>query len=227
MKRLFVFDLDGTLYDLNDVVACNYENQVAFVMAKTGKSRREVVSYFNDNGIFPTMTADSKSATELFLRDGFSKDEWTAFREERFPVDKIDVGKAVSPHLVAAFGQRGVCVLLSSNSLATVKRILNRIGFPEPLFSSVVCSDTFEGRRPFNKRDAMEELLSLHDTPPAGLVSIGDRFNTDIRPALDLGGAGILVGNPGALAIVWKDFSEGGLRDCGEYRYFPAKGVMT
>lgn len=222
--NLIVFDLDGTLYDLDDVVASNYEIQLSFVMYKTGKSRQEVVSYFDANSVFPVMTSESKSATELFLRDGFSREEWNAFREARYSVDSIDVDKAASPSLMEAFRSLGICVLLSSNSYSTILRILNRIGMRETDFSSITCSDRFEGERPFNKRDAMVRLLRIYDVEPAGLLSIGDRFNTDIRPSLDIGGAGVLVRKPKCLAAVLRDLSRNSLRDCAEYGYFSSGG---
>ena len=224
MKRLFVFDLDGTLYDLDDVVASNYEIQLSFVMSKTGKTRQEVVSYFEANSVFPVMTTESKSATELFLRDGFSREEWNAFRENRYSVDSIDVNKAVSPKLIEAFRSLGVCVLLSSNSYSTILRILNRIGMRATDFSSITCSDRFEGDRTFNKHDAMMRLLSMYGVEPVHMLSIGDRFNTDIRPSLEIGGTGVLVKKPKYLATVLRDLSRNSLRDCDEYSYFNSDG---
>ena len=222
MKRLFIFDLDGTLYDLDDVVASNYEIQLSFVMSKTGKTRQEAVSYFGANSVFPVMTPESKSATELFLRDGFSREEWNVFREERYSVDSIDVNKAAPPEIIEAFRSCGVCALLSSNSYSTILRILNRIGICATAFSSITCSDRFEGDRSFNKHDAMARLLSMYDVDPDQMLSIGDRFNTDIRPSLDIGGAGVLVAKPKSLATVLDDLSRDGLRDCSAYRYFTA-----
>ena len=141
MYDLIVFDVDGTFYDINNVVARNYEIQIDFIMGKTSRSRPEVIAYFERNGIFPRMTASSKSATELFLREGYSRAEWNAFREERFPVDAIDCSSAVDLSTIERFKSISRCVLLSSNSFSTIMKILNRLGLPVDLFDTIVCSD--------------------------------------------------------------------------------------
>ena len=54
----------------------------------------------------------------------------------------------------------------------------------------------------FNKKDAMEDLLRHFSAIPSNLISIGDRFNTDIKPALELGGSGYLLHTPKAFTSV-------------------------
>ena len=226
MKQLFVFDVDGTLYDLNDVVLKNYEIQVDFIRAKTGWAREKVCSYFSANNVFPKRCATSRSATELFLRDGYSREEWNAYREQRFPVECIDATRAVDCSVMTDFAQKGVCVLLSSNSYVTIVRILERINIPLGLFSSVFCSDRFNGARSFNKLDVMESLLGLYSVSADNMISIGDRFETDIRPALMLGGRGVLVKSPKSLTLVEHDFSGEGLRSCQAYEFFSGREAL-
>lgn len=72
-ERIIIFDMDGTLYDLDDVVSMNYDMQVKFLSMKRNMSREETVSYLAENRIFPTITKESKSATELFLQIGLDK----------------------------------------------------------------------------------------------------------------------------------------------------------
>ena len=54
--KLIIFDLDGTLYNLNDVVTMNYQMQLNFYSAYTSKSKKEVIEIFEKNNIFPVMT---------------------------------------------------------------------------------------------------------------------------------------------------------------------------
>ena len=51
--KLIIFDLDGTLYNLNDVVAINYQMQLDFYMEYTKKDLNETVLKFEENNIFP------------------------------------------------------------------------------------------------------------------------------------------------------------------------------
>ena len=220
MQKLIIFDVDGTLYDLDDVIVQNYKMQIDFVAAKTGKAECAIIELFEQNGIFPQVTIASKSATEFFIKSGFSRDEWNAFREHRFPVDAIDCAKAADLKTVSAFRQFGACVLLSSNSSATIQRILAKIGLGNELFDALVCSDRFPVDGPFNKKSAMQYLATRFDVEGPQLISIGDRFSTDVRPALEIGGTGVVVKKPSSLGALLSDMQSNNLRDCDEYEYF-------
>lgn len=221
MYGLIVFDVDGTFYDINNVVARNYEIQIDFIMGRTGLSRPEVVAYFEKNNIFPQMTSSSKSATELFLRDGYSRAEWNAFREARFPVDAIDCSSAVDRSTIEGFKSiSSHCVLLSSNSYSTISKILNRLGLSADMFDAIVCSDRCPVEGPFNKKAAMAFLLPEFNVPASGMLSIGDRYNTDVLPALELGGAGVVVAKPRALGVLLNDMRNERMGDCSAYKFF-------
>lgn len=225
MKMLIVLDVDGTLYDLNDVVAANYEMQVEFLAEQTGKPRQEIVEYLEANCVFPVMCEKSRSATELFARDGFSAKDWNAFREGRFPVDEIDISKAATSSDVAAFREFGWVVLLSSNSYVTISHILERLAIPVDVFDAVVCSDRYSRPTPFVKIDAMADQLARFGVSGESLLSIGDRFNTDIGPALELGGSGVLVRGALSLSAVVRDLAHGALSTGNEYEFFERRST--
>ena len=220
MYDLVIFDVDGTFYDIDNVVARNYEIQVDFIMGKTGQPRSEVVAYFERNCVFPQMTPSSKSATELFLRDGYSRTEWNAFREARFPVDAIDCSLSVNRSIVEGFNKISRCVLLSSNSFSTISKILNRLGMSVDSFDAIVCSDMYPIEGPFNKKSAMAFLLSKFNIPASGMLSIGDRYNTDVLPALELGGEGVVIAKPCALESLLDDMRSGRMRNSKVYKFF-------
>ena len=80
MKKIFIFDMDGTLYDLNDVVKTNYDMQVKFLCIKKRMTELEATSFLEKNHIYPVMKEDSKSATEFFLQIGLDTKEWSDYR---------------------------------------------------------------------------------------------------------------------------------------------------
>ena len=55
---------------------------------------------------------------------------------------------------------------------------------------------------------------------PKNCFSIGDRYQTDIAPMLELGGCGILVKQSASLERICCDFETGQLTDCPEYCFF-------
>ena len=221
---LIIFDMDGTLYDLSDVMDVVYETQISFLQERMGWTRSKVIQFFAENDIEPQVSQKSKSATELFNRLGFGRQEWTEYRQKNFPIEKIDPLKAVKADLLKRFAKRGDIVLLTSNTTLVCERILARIGITKNLFGKIVCSDTEGVEMPFNKFVEMRKLMALGSYE--SLISIGDRYQTDIVPALALGGSGCLVRSCGSLNRISRDMESGQLGNCSEYEFFAKEELI-
>lgn len=215
---LIIFDMDGTLYDLSDVMGVVYETQVSFLQERMGWTRGKVIQFLGENDIEPQVTQKSKSATELFNRLGFGRQEWAEYRQKIFPIEKIDPSKAVKPDLLERFAKLGDIVLLTSNTTLVCERILSRIGITKNLFVKIVCSDTEGVEMPFNKFIEMSKLMGGGSYK--SMVSIGDRYQTDIVPALELGGSGCLVKSVSSLEKICHDMESRHLGNRSEYEFF-------
>lgn len=226
--RIIIFDMDGTLYDLDDVVGSNYTMQIDFLSKKKGFSRKDAVCFLEEHHIYPEMREDSKSATELFLEIGFNKQEWSSFRESRFDVEKIKKSKATDEKVVKSFSQFGIIVLLSSNAYCIIERVLDRLDISPNIFNHIICSDKFPYDEPFKKQLAMNFLAKKYNVCYSNIYSIGDRYATDILPLLELGGKGILLRKPSFMSSVLSDFASGSLITCEEYSFYEGRtGTMS
>lgn len=227
MKRLIIFDMDGTLYSLDAVIPAVYEIQIDFLKVKKGWTRDKAVAYLNDNCVFPFVSEKSRSATRLFQEAGFDLQEWNEFREARFPFDAVVKSPAITDSVMDGFSKLGLCVLVTSNSQKNTERILGKIGVNTTAFNRIVCNDTSLSGRAFNKRDIFKELLDGYLLQLHQAFSIGDRYVTDIEPMLKLGGNGVLVSAPESLSSVLKDMSNGRLMTCEAYQYFHSAEIAS
>lgn len=218
--KLIIFDLDGTFYDLNDVIGMTFEMQVSFFSRKMQMRRDDVINYFKDNDIFPYITKKSQSATELFLSLGLDKNEWSEYRNAHFDTSVIKKINTIDNNLLEEFSSNAKLVLLSSNSYDSILKILNQVGINKDLFSEIICSDKFPCAHPFNKKLAMQYIADRKKLSFADILSIGDRFNTDIKPMLELGGKGILLHSPRYLRKVLEDMEKHLFSSCTEYEYY-------
>lgn len=218
--KLIIFDLDGTFYDINDVIESVYDCQVAFFSAQRHISVEAAKDIFTKNCIFPYASPESKSCTEYFERNGIDKWEWAAYRESHFDVSKIDASKAVSPAVIRQYAEAYRICLLSSNTYATIQKILSRLGIDTNLFTRIISSDRFVSSNKFNKREAMSAIIRDCSLEARECLSIGDRYNTDILPMLELSGSGVLVKAPCALGCLLEDLRTSSIERPNAYEFF-------
>ena len=200
--KLIIFDLDGTLYDLKDVHEANYVLQVQFLQHQLGMSDSEAVSMLEKNGVYLVINDHSKSATELFARLGLDMNVWIHYREANFDVTKIDKSKAVPNSTIKEFAELCPLVLLSSNSYENILKILDYIEIDSKLFKAIYCSDNTLLNEPFNKKRAIQIISHDFKVDYCNMLSIGDRYQTDVAPIEELGGNGIVINHPTLLPLV-------------------------
>lgn len=210
MEKVIVFDFDGTLYDISGVREMMFGIESDFLREYAGMSRDEAENFMRSEKIITANPSEAKSATECFIRMGISPDIWTAYRTERFDLSCIDPEKSVKQEVIEGFKNYGDIILLSSNTLSTIQKIMSRININPSVFSSITCSDNAAGK--FSKQKIFAGLIHCGD-----VLSIGDRYNTDILPLLRLGGRGVLVQGPESLPRVLHDMKNGGLKEDSEY----------
>ena len=207
--KLIIFDSDGTLYSLNDVVSMNFQMQIDFYSAYTGKDRNQAMKDFEANNIYPIMTDKSRSATEFFVRLGIPSAIWNAYREEHFDVSLIKRENSVKQGIMEKFAEICPLILLSSNSKNNIHRILNHIKISPELFIKIIGNDNKCSITPFTKSQEMRNIALLYKIPFRNMISIGDRYRTDVETMVSLGGMGIVVKGPNDLSAIYNALNTG------------------
>ena len=191
--KLIIFDLDGTLYDLKDVHEANYAMQVRFLQQQLKITKSDAISMLEANSVYPIITDQSKSATELFARLGLDMNEWIHYREANFDVTKIDKSRAVPNLTIQQFAELCPLVLLSSNTYENIVKILDYIEIDRKLFKDIYCSNHASMVEPFTKKKVMQIIAHDFKIDYHDILSIGDRYQTDVAPLEALGGIGIAI----------------------------------
>lgn len=215
--KLIIFDLDGTLYDLKDVHSANYVLQVEFLQRNLGITYDEAVHQLEQNGVYPIITNKSKSATEYFARLGLDMEQWKQYRESQYDALKIDKSKAVFGGVIGRFAEICPLALLSSNALQNIVKTLDYLGISSKLFDTIYCSDNTPTNAPFNKKQAMQIIAERYHVDFRNILSIGDRYQTDVVPMLELGGHGIVITKPSALQRLLLDMENDMISSNEEY----------
>lgn len=216
---LLILDMDGTLYDINDVIRATYRMQVEFYSQYTGKTSEQVEKIFEENDIRPFVSESTKSATEFFISNGIDGKEWSEYRKLNFDVTNIDKKKAVKQELIEELSKSYPIVLLSTNTKESISKVLRRIEINEGVFKDIVCSDNMN-IVPFNKENAISEIIIRYGCKPDRILSIGDRYQTDIVPMLKLGGDGVVVEDPIGTSLLLRSLLNGTIERNEKYKLY-------
>lgn len=186
-NQLLIFDLDGTLYELE---GGSYEESP---LSDHVQSRKK--EFFRKN-----LGEDSVEETLSRLADQYGQDTSLAVENE-YGVDRndyfdfvwnIDPEDIIEPRVavdeVMELPYRKAILTTSPSIWAT--RVLDRIGVSEE-FEYIQTGEPDE-RKPL--KGAYWNLLDKLDTKPENSVMIGDQENHDIIPASDIGITTIYVG---------------------------------
>jgi len=219
MYRLIIFDVDGTFYNLDDVVVDNYNMQVDFFAAEKRLSKETVMEIFDENHILPYKSEKARSATEFFLQNGIDINIWKNYRDTHCVIQNIRRETSVSNDLLTKYAKLSKIVLLSSNTLANIRNILNWLEIDRNLFDGIFCSTSEIKGGIFSKKAMIKMILDQYGLAAGTVLAVGDRYETDIKPLVSLGGNGVLIWMPENLTQVYQDLYYGKLGKQGQSSY--------
>ncbi|MCC8051380.1 MAG: HAD hydrolase-like protein [Clostridiales bacterium] len=195
MIKLIILDVDGTFYNINDVADLNFDLETQFLCDQCCISKKDAIKQLNQNGIFDSIRRESKSATEYFSQIGLPAEQWKQYRELNFNVSLINKENAITNCMICDLHNIAPLVIVSSNSEQNIRNILNFLEIDLNYFRGLYTSDNYVQGGRFSKKRVFREILDKEGLKGKNVVSIGDRYFSDIQPIEDLGGKGFLVSN--------------------------------
>jgi FMN phosphatase YigB (HAD superfamily) len=195
VPRLVVFDLDGTLYSRE-----LYTEPVLGVIGRMFVELRGATAEDAGRRVDELREAmrtnwSGTSTTAFVLANGFDLAEWRDFRAAHLSIVDGVRPDGVVVREVGRLREVVPVALLTNNTRDAAGEILDRIGFGVEGFDGVVSSEDVGGA-PKPDPGAFRVLLRRFGVEARHAWGVGDRYDIDIRPLRDLGGAGITVTGP-------------------------------
>lgn len=208
--------MDGTLYDISDVVKGGFYLGVNFLVETKGYVIDDAIKLLNNNDIYPYVVEKAKSTTQLFASLGYDISEWNDYRSIRFPYQEIKKENSVSNKLLLEFRKHAKIVLLTNNTQKNVDNVLKHINVNHNTFDSIYLNS--DCKKDLSKKGLMNKIVKDNNVDISKALSIGDRLDVDALPMLELGGKAIIIKNPKSLEKVINDFPNFSIND--EYKYY-------
>lgn len=190
--KLIIFDLDGTFYDIKDLIAYNFAQESSFLQTELQLDKAEADELLIGHHIYPEVKADARSCSEFFISLGLDTEKWNRIRSQDFPITLINRQTALSQNDLP---KDKIIAIITNNTAENVHKILHHLNIDAGSFAAIITKENAVK----DKQEAYAKLLKDLALSANEAVVIGDRYHTDILPMLKLQGTGVLIKNPKAV----------------------------
>lgn len=207
-----LFDIDNTLYEHHDYV----NHQIAVLTGRLaevlGRPLREVATEVEEKR---KAAAEAEGGRRPSLGNAFLEfynipiATSVAWREELIEPESYLSEDLELRDRLERLSQRAAICAVTNNPLSIGERTLRALGISD-LLPVVSGLDTSEVSKPDPR--PFEIALEYLALPPGEVIALGDRYEIDLEPIIDLGGGGVLVeGRSDLLAFLDRFLEEGPL----------------
>ncbi|MBQ9627459.1 MAG: HAD hydrolase-like protein [Treponema sp.] len=190
--KAIIFDIDSTLYTNASYAFEQVDCQVrrfASLRGITNEEARKMVADYRKK--YAAENGGKKVSLSNTLRSfGVSIEQSVQWRRELIePADFLGPDKKLQEAL-AALGSRYKLLCVTNNPILPAQKTLDALGVSD-LMEVLVGLDTCNLSKP--AKEPFERAAKEAGVPFDKIVSVGDRYDLDLAPALELGMGGVLV----------------------------------
>ncbi|MBR3544072.1 MAG: HAD hydrolase-like protein [Treponema sp.] len=190
--KAIIFDIDSTLYTNAAYAFEQVDCQVrrfASIRGITNDQARKMVADYRKK--YAAENGGKKVSLSNTLRSfGVSIEQSVQWRRELIePADFLGLDKKLQEAL-AALGRRYKLLCVTNNPILPAQKTLDALGVAD-LMEVLVGLDTCNLSKP--AKEPFERAAKEAGVPFDKIISVGDRYDLDLAPALELGMGGVLV----------------------------------
>jgi len=164
MKKLVIFDMDGTLIDSSKIIA-NSINYVRYKLSLEPLATEDIIQKINDNSINP--------ARYFYHKDSFEPEhtEWFNHYYTRNHENDLEVYEG-APQMLRELKEQGVLLALATNAYrVSAMESIRSLGV-EQYFDVVMCVDDVSEGKP--NPEMLFEILNTLDIDIKESIFVGD-----------------------------------------------------
>ena len=189
-----IFDMDLTLYTCEEYARAQIDALVERLAAARGKPFAAINAEIGEHrrAWAATHGGEALSLSHIFARYyGVSMEENIRWREESYePARYLREDPRLREVLAALSGGGLALALVTNNAVRVARKTLAALGVGD-LFPVILGLDTCGTAKPHPL--PFQRAAELLSQPPGTCVSVGDRYDVDLAPPLELGMGAILV----------------------------------
>jgi HAD superfamily hydrolase (TIGR01549 family) len=189
-----IFDMDGTLYPRAIYMTAYFDFTFNALQNLFGLSPADARQKLQTHGINRNPVKAQGSVSRLITSMGLSIKEWNEYRDQRFDLSSLVNQNRNLSGTISEISKFVKLALVTNNTQLMTSNILRKLSIKESIFSVIVTSDNGFPLKP--DTDSFSHIKRLLNVSINEIISIGDRYEVDVEPVLQLGGNGVVISTP-------------------------------
>ena len=177
--KVVVFDFDHTLY--NNVVYEDWQNYCT-------KGLRRLLSFLDEVTIEKIINNQKEfgdlNIIQTLIEQGLSVDDWINYRKQNLRSFDISNATAVNKTVLKEFADKYILYIVSHNQRFDVERVAKAMKINLKMFKDILTNTFKDGL--FSKKYLYNKIIEREKIKPDELFVIGDDYEYDIKPALEI-----------------------------------------
>ena len=191
LVKAVVFDFDETMYyspTQNDAYVRYISNAILNLSNFTENKAKEIIKEFGFDKVGQARVSFGKNCEKFGIRQS----AWNEYKIDNFFEIDYDNATIVPNNLYFELSQKLPIFIVSNEIKENLLYKASKLKIDLLPFKNIY-APTKANPIMIEKKDMMLQIINTLNIEKNNLLAIGDRYNVDIKPCVELGGAGIEV----------------------------------
>lgn len=200
---IIVFDFDETLY-YSDTALLSYINFIKQAILSLSTHTEEEANKIIHQYGFDSRGENRVSFGKNCENFGVKKQDWEEYKKDHFFEVDYNNTKIVDNSLIKKLSKEYTCLILSNELYENIQYKAKKLGIELSSFDKIYAPTKSSTEPCLSKKETYVQISKEYNTPYKEIFAIGDRYQVDIKPLVELGGFGTQISNTEELNTLLK-----------------------
>lgn len=191
---IIVFDFDETLY-YSDTALLSYINFIKQAILSLSTHTEEEANKIIHQYGFDSRGENRVSFGKNCENFGVKKQDWEEYKKDHFFEVDYNNSKIVDNSLIKKLSKKYTCLILSNELYENIQYKAKKLGIELSSFDRIYAPTKSSTEPCLSKKEIYTQISKEYNTPYKRIFAIGDRYQVDIKPLVELGGFGAQISN--------------------------------